>query len=50
MQINKNLAAIDIGTNSFHLIVVRMKDDGDFEVIKELSKTAVDIVNSVRSE
>ena len=31
MEINKNLAAIDIGTNSFHLIVVKMKEDGDFE-------------------
>ncbi len=29
----QNLAAIDIGTNSFHLIVVRIKEDGDFEII-----------------
>ncbi len=28
-----NLAAIDIGTNSFHLIVVRVKTDGNFEII-----------------
>ena len=30
---NKKLAAIDIGTNSFHLIIVSLKDDGDFEII-----------------
>ena len=30
---NKNLAAIDIGTNSFHLIVVKMLEDGNFEII-----------------
>jgi len=30
---SKNLAAIDIGTNSFHLIVVKVKDDGNFEII-----------------
>jgi len=29
----QNLAAIDIGTNSFHLIVVRVKEDGNFEII-----------------
>jgi exopolyphosphatase / guanosine-5'-triphosphate,3'-diphosphate pyrophosphatase len=29
----QNLAAIDIGTNSFHLIVVRIKENGDFEII-----------------
>ena len=29
----RNLAAIDIGTNSFHLIVVRVKEDGNFEII-----------------
>ncbi len=29
----KNFAAIDVGTNSFHLIVVRIKDDGNFEII-----------------
>jgi exopolyphosphatase/guanosine-5'-triphosphate,3'-diphosphate pyrophosphatase len=28
-----NLAAIDIGTNSFHLIVVRVKENGNFEII-----------------
>ncbi len=28
-----NLAAIDIGTNSFHLIVVKIKKDGNFEII-----------------
>jgi exopolyphosphatase/guanosine-5'-triphosphate,3'-diphosphate pyrophosphatase len=30
---NKKLAAIDIGTNSFHLIIVSLKEDGDFEII-----------------
>ena len=28
-----NLAAIDIGTNSFHLIVVQMKENGNFDII-----------------
>lgn len=28
-----NLAAIDIGTNSFHLIVVHIKEDGNFEIV-----------------
>ncbi|MGK9367961.1 Ppx/GppA phosphatase family protein [Melioribacter sp. Ez-97] len=32
-MINKNLAAIDIGTNSFHLIVVKIKNKGNFEII-----------------
>jgi len=30
---NQKLAAIDIGTNSFHLIIVSMKENGDFEII-----------------
>lgn len=30
---SKNLAAIDVGTNSFHLIVVKVKEDGNFEII-----------------
>ncbi len=30
---SKNLAAIDIGTNSFHLIVVGVKEDGNFEIV-----------------
>lgn len=29
----QNFAAIDIGTNSFHLIVVRVKNNGNFEII-----------------
>lgn len=36
MKLNKefeNLAAIDIGTNSFHLIVVKADKDGKFEII-----------------
>ncbi len=32
-NINQNLAAIDVGTNSFHLIVVRTKENGGFEII-----------------
>jgi len=28
-----NLAAIDAGTNSFHLIVVNIREDGNFEII-----------------
>ncbi len=31
--LKKNLAAIDIGTNSFHLIVVGVKEDGNFEIV-----------------
>lgn len=30
---NKYIAAIDVGTNSFHLIVVQAKPDGNFEII-----------------
>jgi exopolyphosphatase/guanosine-5'-triphosphate,3'-diphosphate pyrophosphatase len=29
----KNIAAVDVGTNSFHLIVVRVNPDGNFEII-----------------
>ncbi|MHB8929678.1 MAG: Ppx/GppA phosphatase family protein [Melioribacteraceae bacterium] len=29
----KNIAAVDVGTNSFHLIVVKAKPDGNFEII-----------------
>ncbi|MEW6193659.1 MAG: Ppx/GppA phosphatase family protein [Bacteroidota bacterium] len=29
----QNIAAVDVGTNSFHLIVVKLKDDGNFEII-----------------
>ncbi len=29
----QNLAAIDLGTNSFHLIVVKIADNGNFEII-----------------
>ena len=32
-NIQKKLAAIDIGTNSFHLIIVIVKENGDFEII-----------------
>ena len=30
---NKNLAAIDIGTNSFHLIVAKVNEDGSFDIV-----------------
>lgn len=30
---NKCIAAIDMGTNSFHLIIVQVKDDGKFKII-----------------
>ena len=33
MTAPNNLAAIDIGTNSFHLIVVHVKKDGNFEIV-----------------
>jgi exopolyphosphatase/guanosine-5'-triphosphate,3'-diphosphate pyrophosphatase len=32
-EINRKLAAIDVGTNSFHLIIVDVKKDGNFEII-----------------
>ena len=32
-QAIENFAAIDIGTNSFHLIVVKVKANGNFEII-----------------
>jgi exopolyphosphatase/guanosine-5'-triphosphate,3'-diphosphate pyrophosphatase len=31
--VGANLAAVDVGTNSFHLVVARTDDDGRFEVI-----------------
>ncbi len=34
----KNLAALDIGTNSFHLIVVRVNDEGTFEIIDRVKE------------
>ena len=34
MKLNsQNLAAIDVGTNSFHLIVVKINEGGNFEII-----------------
>lgn len=38
-EIQENLAAIDIGTNSFHLIVVRLKKNGNFEIIDREKET-----------
>ena len=32
-QNNLHIAAIDVGTNSFHLIVVKVSDDGNFEIV-----------------
>ncbi len=32
-NVNQNIAAIDVGTNSFHLIVVKTKKGGGFEII-----------------
>lgn len=32
-MLTQNLAAIDIGTNSFHLIIVRPDEEGNFEII-----------------
>ena len=31
------LAAIDIGTNSFHLVVVKLKDSNRFEILAQAS-------------
>ncbi len=34
MRVEKrNIAAVDVGTNSFHLIVVKAKENGNFEII-----------------
>src|SRR6476660_5593935 len=41
----ENLAAVDIGTNSIHLVVARFDDDGHFEVIAD-EKEAVRLVSS----
>src|SRR4030065_351075 len=30
---NKGIAAVDMGTNSFHLIIVQVKSDGSFKII-----------------
>ncbi|MCB9247508.1 MAG: hypothetical protein H6613_02700 [Ignavibacteriales bacterium] len=35
---NKKIAAIDIGTNSFHLIVVEVFDDGHFEIVDRVKE------------
>jgi exopolyphosphatase/guanosine-5'-triphosphate,3'-diphosphate pyrophosphatase len=32
-KMNKCIAAVDMGTNSFHLIIVQVKSDGSFKVI-----------------
>lgn len=34
----KKLAAIDVGTNSFHLVVVNLYDDGSFETIDQVKE------------
>ncbi|MGZ4786288.1 MAG: Ppx/GppA phosphatase family protein, partial [Acidimicrobiales bacterium] len=41
----ENLAAVDIGTNSVHLVVARFDDDGHFEVIAD-EKEAVRLGSS----
>jgi exopolyphosphatase/guanosine-5'-triphosphate,3'-diphosphate pyrophosphatase len=41
----ENLAAVDIGTNSIHLVVARFDDDGHFEVIAD-EKEAVRLGSS----
>lgn len=33
MTMNEHLAAVDVGTNSFHLIIVKLNDNGDFEIV-----------------
>ena len=33
-----NLAAIDIGTNSFHMIIVKLKENGSFEIIDRVKE------------
>lgn len=34
----QNIAAIDLGTNSFHLIVVRVNEQGNFEIIDRVKE------------
>lgn len=38
-MIEKNLAAIDLGTNSFHIIIVKVKADGSFESLCKEKET-----------
>ncbi|MGQ9642625.1 MAG: Ppx/GppA phosphatase family protein, partial [Ignavibacterium sp.] len=33
MKTNKRIAAIDIGTNSFHLVIVEVQPDGSFKLL-----------------
>ena len=35
---NKKIAAIDIGTNSFHLIVVEVFGDGHFDIVDRVKE------------
>jgi exopolyphosphatase/guanosine-5'-triphosphate,3'-diphosphate pyrophosphatase len=35
---SKNIAAIDLGTNSFHLIVVKVNEKGNFEIIDRVKE------------
>ncbi|RMD50410.1 MAG: exopolyphosphatase, partial [Ignavibacteria bacterium] len=47
----ENLAAIDIGTNSFHLIVAKILDDGSFEIIdreKEVIRLSEGTVGDIK--
>ena len=37
-NLTKNLAAIDIGTNSFHMIIVKLKENGSFEIIDRVKE------------
>lgn len=47
----KNIAAIDIGTNSFHLIVAKVLDDGGFDIIdreKEVIRLSEGTVGDIK--
>jgi len=48
---NKKLAAIDIGTNSFHLVIVEITENGKFEIIdreKEVIRLSEDSTGDIK--
>ena len=53
MENNLKLAALDIGTNSFHLIVVSVSENGNFEIIdreKEKMSSSRERISEYREE
>ena len=37
---NHSLAAVDLGSNSFHMIITRLADDGSIQVIDKIKEKA----------